>query len=485
MYKWSKRFLSFTLLLTFATPVMAAHHQPKYKNLRYQENWSGLKNQPTGDIFDPLKFIPLSPNGDAYLSFGSQLRLRGEGWSNFGFASTANNKEGDPSRDGAFGIGWLRTHADLHLWDYFRFYAEVKNSLATPRNLPGGVRSIDMDSFNIQNLFIDLKMPFGSGNYVLLRPGRQEIDLGKQRLISSLPWVNSRRTFDGVSAIGKVGPFKSHAFYAQLVAGDNLKTDPFGLQLNTSNLLNSNSANTFIYGLYNNKKFKGLGLDSDLYWLGIHKDKTKFGSNEGAEDRQTIGARLGGKLPMNLDYDLEGGYQFGQFSDQSISAFFVASQLGHKFNVPTNPRLYVGFDYASGDTDPNDKTLGTFNQYLPLAHAYHGFADAFGRSNIIDFSGGLSLKPFKPLLIKLDAHYLMRASATDAMYGVTGAASRAGDAGSTLPLGIEFDLTAKYKLGRHSALQFGLSHLIPGSFIGESGQSNGITFAYLQSIYTF
>ncbi|MGH8727269.1 MAG: alginate export family protein [Burkholderiales bacterium] len=58
--------------------------------------------------------------------------------------------------------------------------------------------------------------------------------------------------------------------------------------------------------------------------------------------------------------------QFGDFGDADIRAWTVASAFGFTFgDLPLKPRLGLHADIASGDDDPNDGTLRTFNAMLP------------------------------------------------------------------------------------------------------------------------
>jgi len=42
-----------------------------------------------------------------------------------------------------------------------------------------------------------------------------------------------------------------------------------------------------------------------------------------------------------------------------------------------------------------------------------------------------------------------------------------------------------YQLGRHLVVTLGYSHFFPGTFIDQSGPSEGIDFVYLPVQYTF
>ena len=87
--------------------------------------------------------------------------------------------------------------ADIHLGKHVRVFAEGKTPLATEHNLPGGRRSLDIDSGDLLNTFVDRSMPVADGGKMTFRAGRQELIFGKQRLVSPLPWSNSFRAFEG------------------------------------------------------------------------------------------------------------------------------------------------------------------------------------------------------------------------------------------------------------------------------------------------
>lgn len=452
-------------LLMPGMPPARAGERPAYKNLRYEESWQAPTTYADGDFFDPVKFMPLDSAGDILLSLGGSLRLRAEAWSHFGFAD---------GNDDLFGLSQLRLHAELRAWDRLRLYAEGISALATPRGLPGGIRTSDADALDLQNLFLDLRWPLGENSYLLLRSGRQELDFGRERLVSSLRWANSRRTFDALRLIGGWQGLRVDAFYALPVVVQSWALNPV-------------TPASSLYGLYGSAPL-WQGLTADLYWLGLHKEQASFQGVSGREERQTLGARLGGKLPAGFDADLEGAWQFGGFADQSIDAGFMAAELGYQpagLSAWGAPRFLLGLDYASGDASRGDKQLQTFNQLYPLGHAYYGYADVLGRQNAVDLQAGFGLTPWPQLSLSLRAHQFLRASASDDVYGVGGAVFRSGDRGSSLDLGSEADLVLSYKADRHLSFEAGYSHYFPGGFIAESGAAAGLDFGYLSTSYVF
>lgn len=176
---------------------------------------------------------------------------------------------------------------------------------------------------------------------------------------------------------------------------------------------------------------------------------------------------------------------FGGLGSEDIHAFMIASQVGYKrVDWPGKPRLFLGFDYASGD-DAVGGDVETFNQLFPLGHAYLGFMDFIGRQNIIDFSHGATIRPIEKLTLGITGHQFWRADTDDALYNAGGAVLRAGSLGSSHEVGYEIDLTSRYQINRHLVGLVGYSHFFSGKFIEESGPEKDSDFVYMQGVFTF
>lgn len=439
---------------------------PSYHNLRFAEDWSVLHQQTEeGEGWQRLKYIPLSHNGDVYFSLGGQLRFRGELWDNFGFSDVRKREDG-------FGLFRLRLHGDLILGRSFRVFVEGKSSLANGRELPGGNRAIDTDSMALQNAFVDFRVPLEGDKTLTFRAGRQELQFGKQRFVSPLDWANTRRTFDGFRGIYRWSSWRIESFWVRPT-----KVSKYGFN-------RPDPASEFL-GVYSSGRLPGSELSLDVYWLRLERDRATFGGVTGPEIRQTAGGRVGGVLKGNFGVDLEAAYQFGSHGERDIRAFMFAGQTAYQFPTQGTPRIYAGFDYASGDEDPDDNQVNTLNQLFPLAHAYNGFIDMVARQNIIDFSQGISFKPWRRITAKVDGHFFWRASRADALYNAGAGVVRAGDLGDSRWVGSELDLTTIIKIDRHLTLVLGYSRFFPGAFVEESGPSENIQFGYLAIQYTF
>lgn len=438
-----------------------AESRPAYNPvLRQAENWSALRNQEAGnngDLFDPIKYIPLSEDESIWASFGGQVRLRFEDWSGFGF---------NDRNDDSFLLTRIRLHGDVHFGDQFRVYVEGKSAQSTDRSLPGGRRGLDMDTMALQQAFGDVILPVGDAK-VTLRGGRQMLLFGKQRLVSPLDWSNTMRAWDGISGELVSGNLKVTGFWTQFVPVD--KTG-----------YNEPNGDEQFWGVYATINKIIENVNADLYWMRRDRDFIM-------DDRDTVGARLFGKLgDSGFDYDLEGAYQTGDSGTSDVSAYMIGAQVGYTLSdLECKPRFFVGFDMGSGDNDPTDSDVQTFDQLYPLGHAYLGFIDVVGRQNIRDLNLGVSLKPIEKTTLVASIHFYSRDDEMDALYNAGGGVVRAGGAGTSSEVGSEIDLLLKHQLDAHTAILLGYSHFFAGDFVEDTGVSDDIDFFYTSVQFTF
>lgn len=454
---------------------------PAYNNLRFEEDWSGFDKAASDDLFAPIKKVDISDN--VWVSFGGELRIRGEFWDNFGFT--------DDTGDDEFAYGRAFVHADLHVGTHFRLFVQGRWSDLTQRDLAGGKRdALDLDRGDLWNTFAEVRFDT-AGPTVIARVGRQELQLGAQRLVSPLDWSNNRRIFDGavVKLIGNEGRWKLDLFSVAPVVIDG---DSF--------TWNDTDHTRLFSGAYYTRKLTDSGHNMDAYFFALNTLKNL----PIEEDRYTVGARFFGPIAGNFTYEVEGAYQFGErtlagtYFDRNldISAWMFTAEAKYTFKeVKSTPFILLGFDYASGDSNPSDTDFGTFNQLFPLGHAYLGYIDAIGRQNVMDARLSIGAFPLdKRMKVQADWHWLWRADEEDGLYNAGGGLSRG--AYITTPggrvvrvddreLGQELDLTMSYKFNPHWNWLMGFSRFWAGDFIEDSGTSADTNFLYSQVQLTF
>jgi len=458
----------------------AQSDRPKYKFLRQNENWSWLAGKDTattGDFWDPYKHFSLNEDGTIWGSLGGSLRLRYEGWNNFNFSAPPG-----ATHDDGFLLTRVRMHADVHVGEDFRAFVEFKGAYGGDRDLPGGRRGLDSDTAALQQAFVDFRIVLDEDWSVTLRPGRQMLMFGKQRLVSPLGWSNTLRSWDGVSAALK---------------GDDLTVTGFWTIFDPVQRYHFNDGDQDIqlYGVYATGKCGDGGGEADwskgydLYFIGFSRDASTFAGFNGTtghEDRFTVGARTWGDVgSTGMDYDVEAAWQFGEVGSGDINAYMVAAEVVYPLvDTAWNPRLHVGLDIASGDRTTGGD-VQTFNQLYPLGHAYLGYIDTIGRQNIIDLSAGATCTPIKKLTTKVTWHQFWLMDDDDALYNAGGGVVRAGGATGATSVGSELDVTFKYPIDPHLVLLVGYSHFFADSVLEKSGPSEDIDFGYVQAEYTF
>jgi hypothetical protein len=451
---------------------------PPISVVRYDEDYSFLRDTSRrSDLFDPIKYIPFNQNGDAYLSLGGSMRERYEYFHNI--------NGGTPPQDAnGYYLTRFLAHADLHLGDNFRIFAQLKSSMEDGRD--GGPRPSDSDEFDIQQAFFDLRLPLGgtTRDAITFRGGRQELAYGAERLIGVSDWSNVLRTFEGGRAMLATGNNRLDLFWVRPV-------------VISSEEPNVGDGNTSFAGIYDTLALPSVlqGAKLELYGLALNKTKGAAYDTAGAvgvdSDTYTLGVRFSGK-PAPFDFDAELDYQFGQYNHGDLNAYSVSLVGGYTMTAVLTPRIFVGFDYASGDNDRADADRQTFNQLFPTGHMYLGYIDMVGRQNIIDIHPGVDFtlckdRPnVKSLTLRAEYHQFWRASTDDAVYNAAGGITRAAVAGhDERGIGGELDLLLTWQVDRHLALCAGYSHLWSGAFLRNTGPGKDVDFFYAWASYAF
>jgi hypothetical protein len=169
---------------------------------------------------------------------------------------------------------------------------------------------------------------------------------------------------------------------------------------------------------------------------------------------QTIGTPAGA-----LDFLAWGALQNGSWGRLAQRSSAFAAEAGWQPPVAGALRPWIrgGYDYGSGDGNPNDNTHGTFFQVLPTPRVYARFP-FFNMMNNRDAFGEVILRPGKALTIRADIHSLRLANRNDLWYsgggafqpwtfGYTGRPSN-----GQLGLATLYDAGADYNVNNHAAI---------------------------------
>lgn len=284
-----------------------------------------------------------------------------------------------------------------------------------------------------------------------LKLGRQLLIFGEERLIGSFQWNNIGRTYD-------VARFTYE--------GKKSSLDLFGGKVAPNPLTRiTKESKAFVGGIHGTwAPTKTLAIQGYLF---LKNDPFKD------VDLQTYGFRLAEqKLSESfpLDYMLEAAFQRGTVKSGAtllpLRAHAAIGRVGYTFPGALSPRIGLSYAFASGDEDPGDGEIQTFDNLYPTNHPLYGYIDYMAWKNMKNLEISLSLKPHKEVWASLDYHLFSLGEPRDAWYLASGASFMrdvTGKAGTDV--GKELDLTVKLFPREKLQLQAGYSLFFPGEFV--------------------
>jgi len=353
----------------------------------------------------------------------------------------------------------LTLHSDIRFGTSGRAYVELLSGRTSGW---GGVPAGTQDDR------LDVLQAFGESTFRLddrpltLRVGRQELSLGSSRLVSVREGPNVRRSFDGLRGTWAID--------------GKTRADVFALRPVTPRVGSfddrSSGAEEF-WGVYlGNAPTGWQGLRADLYYLGLDRTNAGFAQGRAPERRHTVGARLFGSNGA-ADWNFEGAYQFGSFGTADIRAWTLSSDSGYTVaSLPLSPRFGLKADAISGDRNPTDGRLNTFNALYPKL-PYFSEANVAAPANLLDLQPNLTLSPRRDLRLNLGWNGLWKQSRADAFYAppLTAAANTAGSASRYI--GQQWLVAAEWTYGPNIALGANYVHFKPGSALRGAGGRAG------------
>jgi len=440
-----------------------------YKPLRYDEDWSYLKD-PTRrtDFWDPIKYIPFGGRDDVYLSIGGEARIRYEFFRNESLGSAPANHDGKND----YALQRYMLHADLHVGSRVRFFGEMWSGIESGRI--GGPRpDIDKDSFDVHQAFVDIVLPLGNTDTLTWRVGRQEMTYGGRRLIDVRGAQTLRRSFDAARFLLRVGEWSVDGFFSKPVRNQPNVFD------------NSSDSNRTLWGLYAVHPLAFLPDGHvDLYYLGFEDQEGRFDQGTAYELRHTLGTRLWGQ-PLPWEYNFEFLWQFGSFGSGTIQAWAVATATYYNFDrLPLRPRLGLAADITSGDRDPKSANLQTYNPLFPTG-AFFNLQDPAGPQNVMHLHPFLDVHLTESLTATADWGFWWRQSPDDAVYRISGAPFRSGQQSQSLYVGNSPAVTVTWRATSHLTLLAGYVHFFSGTFFQETPPDKDVDYFTTWMTYMF
>jgi hypothetical protein len=446
------------------TAAPAGPDRPPYLPYRFDEDWHVMRDPARRtDWWDSAKYVPLKDN-DWYLTLGGESRLRYEQFDNSGFGA-------QPQTESGYLLQRYLFHTDWHVGPHVRIFGELQSGLENGRN--GGPRPTDEDKLDLHQAFTDVTFGEPKRGSVTLRVGRQEVAFGTGRLISAAEGLNVRRSFDGVRAIAHRGTWTFNSTLMRLV---ETKKGVFDDRPDPSQLFwgaGGQGPHPWLRGAY-----------LAVYYFGSHHDGARFDRGVADNKRRTLGTRTWGRAG-GFDYDEEVIGQVGTFGQADVRAWAVASDDGYTWReAPGRPRAGVRTFVASGDGNPHDSRLGSFDPLFP-GIAYSGRAVLIGPTNLINLDPGITFVPRSNVTVTGDWAWFCRTSTHDGLYGINVALLRTGQLSRSRAVGSQGTVEVEWRADRHLTVWGSVVYFRAGQFMKETPPGEDIRYIAIYSAYRF
>jgi len=415
-----------------------------------------------GEATTPV-VVPPKPDP---LQFNFQARVRGEYRDNsFDF-----NDSLDSSTDDSWLLHRIRLGIEWQPLSWLHVSVQgqdVRESFSDRADIPLQQGAEGDDAFDLRLASLE----FGHPKQLSLKMGRQVLSYGDERLVGPLEWLNFSRTFDAVKLHYQREEWWVEGFASSVVR-------PHESHFNTSDWTDTQNGRRQIFsGIY----FSTTALDmqtTDLYTFHLHEEGLT-----GSTEFVTLGTRMKGD-PEKLngwDYTFEVAGQAGQLRGQDLSAYAFHLEGGYNWlHSGWKPRLALEYSHGSGDGNPADGQINTFQNLFPTNHPPYGFMDTMSWQNMHNLVLRLAAQPHAKVKTTLDLHAFWLADTADAWYranGTTKVRPISSTAGNYA--GAEVDFTINAKLSKHLDMLLGYSHFIAGSYLDDTGGGDDADFAYL------
>jgi len=299
-------------------------------------------------------------------------------------------------------------------------------------------------------------------NDVEFRVGRQELYFGTQRLIGSREGTNVRRTFEGVRALGKAGRWQWDAFGVRLV-----NVEPNGAFNDSSN------SDSGMAGLYLTRK--GGVTDLDVYYLYTSRNDRVTVIGTADQRRHSFGVRAFGDAGRWF-WDWEAVAQSGRHGSADVAAWTLATNTGYRLPGSWSPRLTLSANVASGDSDPDDNTLGTFDAPYPRGNPFSVIA-LLGPANYVNLNPRIAIAPTENFRAELSLNALWRMETNDGVYRPPITLFRRPEGSGERFVNSVASLLLRWRFNDVWSARLALAHSRPERFIRETGPADIVNFA--------
>lgn len=427
--------------------------QSQISILRYNDNFSTLKNGTHKKGFDKLKYIKIADH--SFISFGGELREQFQYFDNLNFG------DGSPgSKQTDVGQLWQRimAHSNIEVGAKTRIFLQLNSTFRffNPNPL---APEVDENQLSLHQAFIDYQIL----KKWMLRVGRQEMDYGNNRLLSFREGPNTRLTFDGAMIN---------------YSSEKSKIDFFAVTpvISRQYVFDDRSFNDAVLGVYATT-YIAEKLLLDYYFINFKSDRRRYNFIAGEEHRQTFGLRFFSKNPK-LNYEMETTYQMGTFRDLTVSAYALSADINSALSENRNFVIGLAANYITGDKDRNDGKLNTYN--FLFSKPQFGLAASVGASNIENINPYVKISLAEKLAVFTAVYFMRRKSTEDGTYSPGADQVRPNPsnlyASEAREIGSQYAIETNYSVDKNISFAVDAALFKAGNYVKQTGSGKDITY---------
>jgi Alginate export len=431
--------------------------------LRYNDNFTAVKNDTAKKGFNTLKYIPLGKK--SYVSFGGELREQYQYFDNLNFGDVPPT-----TKEISTGQLWHRVmlHSNVEIGTKVRIFVQLNSTFRFFNSNPV-TPEIDENQLSLHQAFIDYKF----GKHFLLRAGRQEMGYGNNRILTFREGPNTRLAFDAV-----VLKYTNQKRKIDLLAITPVVSKQF--------VFDDQSFKETVIGIYGTEYFVPKKLLVDYYVLNFKSDTRRYNFVTGKENRQSFGLRFFSQNPV-FNYELESTYQTGKFNNANIRAYAFSADVNYVVNKKLHFIIGLGGNYISGDKDKNDNKLNTYN--LIFSKPSYGLAAPIGSSNIENINPYIKINPLNNLSLYAGVYFMKRQNNQDGTYSPGMAQVRPNSANLFVStkhqIGTQYAIETSYNVNQHISFAIDAAFFKAGEYVKETGKGLDISYLSFKGAFKF
>ena len=381
-----------------------------------------------------------------WLDLRLEVRLRQE---------THRDEVAPTEPDDDFGLSRSRVSLTGRPAELVRFRVEGQDSRIGWR-APGSENSSTEDPLDLRQAWLEIGGE--SGGPARLRVGRQMIRLGGERLFGERRWSNLSPTWDAARlTLERRGDAVDILSMAMTDPGPSFDR-PYPAE---------GAGN--VHGAYGSLRSVVPGASVEPYVFYVARPRNgpeqDFGRDAGA---WAGGLRIAGSAGGEWTYEAEWTAQRGHARDTALRGGMGAAQVAFSSRAwPWATSIHAEHEYASGDHDPSDGRMTTYDSLFAARRLHLGLINFVGRRNIRAWQTGVETRPRESVRLRFDAHVFWVASRRDALYSPDGTVAVAAPAGgaASARAGEEIDFTLVWTPSDVWELDAGAMRFFSGPFV--------------------